>query len=166
MSEAEAFCKSINSQVKSEPSGDCSRARLTETQNAVLQLHRALAHVGVERRPDVQTIGDRALIDIGTLDTDEATLLYGSLGGDESVLYDLDLGDWHDHERIARELQRVITAPGRVLLVESVPTCGHCRGRHGGNRIRFDYLDVDDALLLADTLHRTAASAGSARPSN
>lgn len=146
--------------------GRLFEARLTETQNAALEVHRALAHVGVERRLDVQTIGDRALIDIGTLDTDEATLLYRSLGGDESVLHDLDLGDWHDHERFARELQRVITAPGRVLLVESVPTCGRCRGRHGGNRIRFDYLDADDALLLADTLRQTVASAGSARPSN
>lgn len=80
------------------------------------------------------------------LDTDEAMVVYGSFGGDESVLYNLDLGDWHDHERFARELQRVITATGQVLLVESVPTCGHCRGRHGGNRIRFDYLDAGDEV--------------------
>ncbi|MFG2669895.1 hypothetical protein [Streptomyces sp. NPDC048445] len=141
--------------------------RLTEVQNAALQLHRALAHIGVVRRLDIQIMGDRALIDIGMFDADAATLLYRSLGGDESVLCALDLpGDWHDHERFARELERLISATGQALLVESVPNCGHCRSRHGGNRIRFDYLDTDDALLLADTLHRAAASAGSARPSN
>ncbi|MEU2670456.1 hypothetical protein ABZ622_16570 [Streptomyces sp. NPDC007164] len=139
---------------------------LTEVQNAALQLHRALARIGVERHLDIQTMGSRALIDIGMFDTGAATLLCRSLGGNESVLCDLDLGDWHDHERFARELQRVVTATGDVLLVESVPTCGHCLGRHGGNRIRFDYLDADDALLLADTLHRTTASAGSVRPGN
>ncbi|WLQ37126.1 hypothetical protein P8A18_28460 [Streptomyces castrisilvae] len=146
--------------------GRLIEARLTEVQNAALQLHRALAHIGVERRPGIQTMGIRSLIDIGMFDMDAGALLYRSLGGDESVLRDLDLGDWHDHERFARELERVISATGQVLLVESVPTCGHCRGRHGGNRVRFDYLDADDALLLADTLHRTAASAGSARPGN
>ncbi|MEE4494851.1 hypothetical protein [Streptomyces sp. BE230] len=130
---------------------------LTELQNSALQLHRALAGMGVERHPNIQAVGGRALIDIGMFDSDAATLLYRSLGGEESVLYDLDLGDWHDHERFARELERVISATGPVLLVESVPTCGHCRGRHGGNRIRFDYLDADDALLLADTLHTLKA---------
>ncbi|MGN5633416.1 hypothetical protein [Streptomyces sp. AC154] len=133
--------------------GRLFESRLTEVQNATLQLHRALAHIGAERHVDIQTMGDRTLIDIGMFDTDAATLLYRSLGGDESVLCNLDLGEWHDHERFARELERVISATGPVLLVESVPTCGHCRGRHGGNRIRFDYLDADDALLLADTLH-------------
>ncbi|MFD0022295.1 hypothetical protein [Streptomyces sp. NPDC058382] len=123
------------------------------TKNAALQLHRALARSDVERHVGIQTMGDRALIDIGLFDTDAATLLYRSLGGDDAVLRALDLGDWHDHERFARELERVISATGQVLLVESVPTCGHCRGRRGGNRIRFDYLDADDALLLADTLH-------------
>lgn len=146
--------------------GRLVEARLTEVQNAALQLHRALAHIGVERRPDIQPMGIRSLIDIGMFDMDAGALLYRSLGGDESVLRDLDLGDWHDHERFARELGRVFSATGQVLLVESVPSCGHCRGRHGGNRVRFDYLDADDALLLADALHRTAASAGSARPGN
>ncbi|WP_405939556.1 hypothetical protein OG338_25570 [Streptomyces sp. NBC_00726] len=132
---------------------------LTEVQNAALQLHRALARLGVERHVDIQDVGSRALIDIGMFDTDAAALLYRGLGGDESVLRALDLGDWHDHERFARELERTIAATGQVLPVESVPTCGHCRGRRGGNRIRFDYLDADDALLLADTLVRAAASA-------
>lgn len=133
--------------------GRLFEARLTEVQNAALQLHRALAHIDAERHVDIQTMGDRALIDIGMFDVDVAALLYRSLGGDEAVLRALDLGDWHDHERFARELERAISATGQVLLVESVPSCGHCRGRHGGNRIRFDYLDADDALLLADTLH-------------
>ncbi|MFE3151257.1 hypothetical protein ACFXJ6_32090 [Streptomyces sp. NPDC059218] len=137
---------------------------LTEVQNAALQLHRALDHIGVERHPDIQAVGSRAHIDIGMFDTDSATLLYRSLGGDESVLCDLDLKDWHDHERFAQELGRVISATGQVVLVESVPTCGHCRGRYGGNRIRFDYLDTGDALLLADTLHRTTASTVSVLP--
>ncbi|WP_406144782.1 hypothetical protein [Streptomyces sp. NBC_01012] len=144
--------------------GRLLEARLTEVQNAALQLHRALARIGVERRLDIQTMGERALIDIGVFDTDVAMQLYRSLGGDDAVLCGLDLGDWHDHERFARELERVISATGQVTLVESVPTCGHCRGRHGGNRIRFDYLDADDALFLADTLHRTTASAGSTPP--
>ncbi|WNI21594.1 hypothetical protein [Streptomyces sp. ITFR-16] len=133
--------------------GRLFEARLTEVQNAALQLHRALAHIGVERRLDIQTMGGRTLIDIGMFDPDAATLLYRSLGGDEAVLCALDLGDWHDHERFARELERAISATGQVPLVESVPTCGQCRGRHGGNRIRLDYLDPDDALLLADALH-------------
>lgn len=133
--------------------GRLFETRLTKVQNAALQLHRALAHIGAERHVDIQTMGDRALIDIGMFDVDAAALLYRSLGGDEAVLCALDLGDWHDHERFARELEQVISATGPVLLVESVPTCGHCRVRHGGNRISFDYLDADDALLLADTLH-------------
>lgn len=139
---------------------------LTQVQNAALQLHRTLARIGVEQHLDIQAVGSRALIGIGMFDTDAATLLYGSLGGDKSILRDLDLGDWHDHERFARELGRVISSTGQVLLVESVPTCGHCWGRHGGNRIRFDYLDADEALLLADALHRTTASTGSALPGN
>lgn len=144
--------------------GRLVEARLTKVQNAALQLYRALAHIGVERHLDIQTVGGTSLIDIGMFDTDAATLLYRSLGGDELVVRDLDLGDWHDHERFARELGRVISAIGQVLLVESVPICGHCRSRHGGNRIRFDYLDADDALLLADALQRISASAGSAPP--
>ncbi|MGW1814876.1 hypothetical protein ACWCQM_15135 [Streptomyces sp. NPDC002125] len=143
--------------------GRLLEARLTEVQNAALQLDRALASIGVERRLDIQTMGERALIDIGVFDTGAATQLYRGLGGDDAVLRGLDLGDWHDHERFARELERVISATGQVTLIESVPTCGHCRSRHGGNRIRFDYLDADDALLLADTLLRTAASTGSAQ---
>uniref|UniRef100_A0AAU2VJR5 Uncharacterized protein n=1 Tax=Streptomyces sp. NBC_00008 TaxID=2903610 RepID=A0AAU2VJR5_9ACTN len=133
--------------------GQLFETRLAKVQDAALQLHRALAHIDVERHLDIQTMGGRTLIDIGMFDTEAATLLYRSLGGDESVLCALDLGDWHDHERFARELERAISATGPVLLVESVPTCGHCRGRLGGNRIRFDYLDADDALLLADRLH-------------
>ncbi|MGP3755923.1 hypothetical protein [Streptomyces sp. IBSNAI001] len=143
--------------------GRLFEARLTEAQNAALQLHRALVHIGTERHVDIQTMGDRALIDIGMFDTDAATALFRSLGGDEAVLCGLDLADWHDHERFARELERVISATGQAPLVESVPTCGHCRGRRGGNRVRFDFLDADDALLLADTLLRAAASAGSAQ---
>ncbi|MFJ2277421.1 hypothetical protein ACIOEZ_25115 [Streptomyces sp. NPDC087866] len=140
--------------------GRLFEARLTEAQNAALQLHRALAHIGVERRRvDIQTTGDRALIDIGMFDTDAARLLYRGLGGHEAVLRGLDLADWHDHERFGRELERVISATGQVPLVESVPTCGHCQGRYGGNRIRLDYLDPDDALLLADALLRVAAPA-------
>ncbi|WUT00108.1 hypothetical protein OHA46_26995 [Streptomyces sp. NBC_00708] len=139
--------------------GRLFEARLTEAQYAALQLHRALARIGVERHVDIQTTGDRALIDIGVFDTDAATLLYRGLGGDEAVLRDLDLADWHDHERFARELERAISATGQVPLVESVPTCGHCQGRYGGNRIRLDYLDPDDALLLADALLRVAAPA-------
>ncbi|MFK0099790.1 hypothetical protein [Streptomyces sp. NPDC091040] len=135
-------------------------------QKAALQLHRALAHVGVERHLEIETVGSRALIDIGMFDTGAATLLCRSLGGDESVLRALDLGDWHDHERFARELERVIAATGQMLPVESVPTCGHCRSRHGGHHIRFDCLDADDALLLADTLFRAAASADSAGSDN
>ncbi|MFJ7627703.1 hypothetical protein ACIQZN_14525 [Streptomyces sp. NPDC097595] len=146
--------------------GRLLETRLTEVQNAALQLHRALSHIGVERHLDIQTWGSRALIDIGMLDTDAAALLFRSLSGDESVLRALDLGDWHDHERFARELERAIAATGQALPVESVPTCGHCRGLRGGNRIRLDYLDADDALLLADALHRNAASAGSVRPSS
>lgn len=140
--------------------GRLFETRLTDVQNAALQLHRALEPIGVERHLDIQNVGSRALIDIGLLDTDVAALLYRRLGGDESVLRALDLGDWHDHERFARELERAIAATGQVLPVESVPTCGHCRSRHGGHRIRFDYLDADDALRLADTLLRNAASAG------
>ncbi|MFG2564970.1 hypothetical protein ACGFR6_05960 [Streptomyces sp. NPDC048567] len=140
--------------------------RLTDAQNSALQLHRALARIGVERHVEVQDVGSRSLIDLGMFDTDAAVLLYRSLSGDESVLRALDLGDWHDHERFARELERALAATGQVLPVESVPTCGHCRGRRGGNRIRFDYLDADDALLLADAFHRNAASAGSVRLSS
>ncbi|MDX3427982.1 MULTISPECIES: hypothetical protein [unclassified Streptomyces] len=139
--------------------GRLFEARLTEAQNASLQLHRALVHSGIERHVDIQTMEDRALIDIGMFDTDAATLLYRGLGGDEAVLCGLDLADWHDHERFARELERVISATGQAPLVESVPTCGHCRGRYGGNRIRLDYLDPDDALLLADALLRVVAPA-------
>lgn len=137
--------------------GRLFEARLTEAQNAALQLHRALARIGIERHVDIQTTRDRALLDIGMFDTDAATLLYRGLGGDEAVLRGLDLADWHDHERFGRELERVISATGQVPLVESVPTCGHCQGRYGGNRIRLDYLDPDDALLLADALLRVAA---------
>lgn len=32
--------------------------------------------------------------------------------------------------------------------------------------VRFDYLDADEALFLADTPHRTTASTGSALPRN
>ncbi|WP_242442053.1 hypothetical protein [Streptomyces sp. CB02460] len=146
--------------------GRLLETRLTGAQNSALQLHRALARIGVERHVEIQDVGSRALIDIGMFDTAAAAVLYRSLSGDESVLRALDLGDWHDHERFARELERAIAATGQVLLVESVPTCGHCRGRHGGNLIRFDYLDADDVLLLADALHRNTASGGSVRPSN
>ncbi|MGW2594268.1 hypothetical protein ACWCXC_28935 [Streptomyces sp. NPDC001515] len=145
--------------------GRLIETRLSEAQNAALQLHRALARIGIERHLDLQTTGTRELIDLGMLDTDTATLLYRRLGGDASVLSALDLGDWHDHERFARELERTISANGQHLLVESVPTCGHCRSRYGGHRIRFDYLDADDALLLADTLHRTTPSAECEPPS-
>ncbi|WP_406282717.1 hypothetical protein [Streptomyces sp. NBC_00209] len=146
--------------------GRLLETRLTEAQNSALQLHRALARIGVERHVEIQDVGSRALIDIGMLDTDTAALLYRRLGGDELVLRALDLGDWHDHERFARELERALAATGQALPVESVPTCGHCRGLRGGNRIRLDYLDADDALLLADALHRNTASAGSFRPSS
>ncbi|MEU5821520.1 hypothetical protein [Streptomyces sp. NPDC047803] len=146
--------------------GRLLETRLTEAQNSALQLHRALARIGVEQHVEIQDVGSRALIDIGMFDTDAAALLYRSLNGDELVLRALDLGDWHDHERFARELERAIAVTGQVLPVESVPTCGHCRGWRGGNRIRFDYLDADDALLLADALHRNAASAGSVRLSS
>ncbi|MFB8086917.1 hypothetical protein [Streptomyces sp. NPDC055992] len=137
--------------------GRLVEACLTEVQSAALQLHRALARAGIERRPGVATVGDRPRIDIGMLSTEEALLLFRGLGGGEPTLHDLDLGDWHDHERFVRELQRVLTATGQVLLVESVPTCGHCRVRHGGNRIRLDYLDADDALVLATELCRVSA---------
>ncbi|WP_330314313.1 hypothetical protein OHS17_27640 [Streptomyces sp. NBC_00523] len=133
-----------------------------EAQNAALHLHRAFARLGVERHVDIQTVGSLSLIDIGLFDTDAAALLYRGLGGDESALCAIDLGDWHDHERFAQKLERVISATGPVLLLESVPTCGHCRGGHGGNRIRFDYLDVDDALLLSDALFRAAVAVGPA----
>ncbi|WP_330454560.1 MULTISPECIES: hypothetical protein [unclassified Streptomyces] len=146
--------------------GRLLETRLTEAQNSALQLHRALARIGVERRVEIQDVGSRSVIDLGMFDTAAAALLYRSLSGDESVLRALDLVDWHDHERFARELERAIAATGQVLSVESVPTCGHCRGRRGGNRIHLDYLNADDALLLADALRRNTASAGSVRPSS
>ncbi|MCG7524071.1 hypothetical protein MHW47_06395 [Streptomyces sp. OfavH-34-F] len=145
--------------------GRLLEARLTEVQNAALRLHRVLAATGVERHVDIQTIGSRAVIDIGTFDPDAATLLYRGLGGDESVLRGLDLADWHDHERFAREMEQAVAATGRAQLVESVPVCGRCRERHGGNRLRFDYLHAEDALHLADALHRNAAPTGRIRPS-
>ncbi|MFJ4504256.1 hypothetical protein [Streptomyces sp. NPDC088864] len=143
--------------------GRLLETRLTGVQNAALQLHRALAAIGVERHVDIQAVGSRALIDIGVFGPDEATLLHRGLGGDESALRGLDLAEWRDHERFARALERVVAATGLAQLVESVPVCGQCREWHGGHRVRFDYLDADDALLLADTLIRAAASAGSAQ---
>ncbi|MFE6761486.1 hypothetical protein [Streptomyces sp. NPDC057689] len=144
--------------------GRLLETRLTEAQNSALQLHRALARIGVERHVEIQDVGSRSLIDLGMFDTAAAALLYRRLGGDELVLRALDLGDCHDHERFARELERALAATGQALPVESVTTCGHCRGLRGGNRIRLDYLDADDALLLADALHGNTASAGSVRP--
>ncbi|MFF5335398.1 hypothetical protein [Streptomyces sp. NPDC013181] len=155
----------LSSEEEVQGLGRLLEARLTEVQNAALQLHRALAATGVERHVDIQTIGSRALIDIGTFDPDAATLLYCGLGGDESVLRGLDLTDWRDHERFAREVAQAVAATGRAQLVESVPVCGQCRERHGGNRIRFDYLDAEDTLHLANALNRNAVLTGRIPPS-
>lgn len=128
---------------------------LTEVRKAALQLHRAFARGGFERRVGVQNdVIEDGVIEAGTFDTEDAAHLYRSLGGDELALYDLDLSHWRDHERFATHLQKtVLTATGRPLLVESRPTCGRCRDQHGGNRIRIDFLDADDALALAAALN-------------
>jgi hypothetical protein len=127
---------------------------LTGIQHAALHLHYAFADAGFERRIGVHD----SVLDVGLFDTEDATRLYRRLGGDERDLHDLALDDWHDHERFADQLQTTaLAATGRALLVESEPTCGHCRDQHGGHRIRLDYLDTEDALALSTALRRPTA---------
>ncbi|WP_241838460.1 hypothetical protein [Streptomyces sp. TSRI0281] len=142
--------------------GRLVESSLTEVQKAALQLHRAFARSGFERRVGVQNdVIEAGVIEASTFDTEDATHLYRILGGDELALCDLDLSDWRDHERFATHLQKTMhTATGRPLLVESRPTCGHCRDQHGGNRIRIDFLDTDDALALAAALKAPNAPVG------
>ncbi|MFF7362322.1 hypothetical protein [Streptomyces sp. NPDC008125] len=132
--------------------GRLVETRLTEIQNAALQLHRALGLADLERRVGIL---DDCLIDTGAFTPDDAACLYRCLGGDDVAVRDLALTEWRDHESFADYLETTVhTATGRMVPVESRPTCGHCRDDNGPNQIWIDFLDADDALALAAALKR------------
>lgn len=132
--------------------GRLVETRLTEIQNAALQLHRALGLADLERRVGIL---DDCLIDTGAFTPDDAACLYRCLGGDDVAVRDLALTEWRDHESFADYLETTVhTATGRMVPVDSRPTCGHCRDDNGPNQIWIDFLDADDALALAAALKR------------